>query len=342
MTHRIKIVLAGIFMLCSTQLLAQTSQEAQSSNSTQPLWEIHLDLAQAYASPLGALVMKKILAEEPETADRIDDFIEAIGFDPRTDVHEVTIHGNSFEPNDVTIVANLGETVGNLEGWILAAPGYRVEDLDDDTLLHSFEVETRKRSSDAFGLAGPDASGLAGPKESKPKPDRRIWCALPSAKGDNHHVLVASFDQQTVVKLAKAIRSGESAPPASENQSDSILAIAVRDLSSAPLKIDASRPGAGVLQIVNSFVVNVVSGSDELIATVQLSADSPAKAGQLNQLINGLRGMVQFAAGMEDNDEAKVLAALIEPLTVSYREGDTQLEVSLATKYSDIEKLIDN
>jgi len=334
MTHPIKIALAGIFMLCSTQLLAQTPQEAQSNDSTQPLWEIHLDLAQAYASPLGALIMQKILAEEPTAADRIDDFVKAIGFDPRTNVHEVTIHGNSFEPNDVTIVANLGETVGNLEGWILAAPGYRVDDLDDDTLLHSFEVEPRKRSSDAFGLAGP--------KESKPKPDRRIWCALPSAKGDNHHVLVASFDQQTVVELAKAIRRGESAPPASENQSDSILAIAVRDLSSAPLKVDARRPGAGVLQIVNSFVVNVASGSDELIATVQLSADSPAKAGQLNQLINGLRGMVQFAAGMEDNDEAKVLAALIEPLTVSYREGDTQLEVSLATKYSDIEKLIDN
>ncbi len=334
MTHRIKIVLAGIFMLCSTQLLAQTSQEAQSNDATQPLWEIHLDLAQAYASPLGALVMKKLLAEEPETALRIDDFVKAIGFDPRTDVHEVTIHGNSFEPNDVTIVANLGETVGNLEGWILAAPGYRVEDLDDDTLLHSFEVETRKRSSDDLGAPGP--------KESKPTPDRRIWCALPSAKGDNHHVLVASFEQQKVVELAKAIRSGESAPPPSADQSDSILAIAVRDLSSAPLKVDARRPGAGVLQIVNSFVVNVASGSDELIATVQLSADSPAKAGQLNQLINGLRGMVQFAAGMEDNDEAKVLAALIEPLTVSYREGDTQLEVSLATKYSDIEKLIDN
>ena len=332
MTHSIKSALAGILMLVVGPILAHTSASAQSTVTTPPLWEIHVDLARAYASPLGSLLMQKILNEEPKAADLIDEFVNAIGLDPRTDVHEVAIHGNSFEPNDVTIVANLGETAGNLEGWILAAPGYQVEDLDDDTLLHSFVVEPKKRGIDDSQL------------KWKPKIEleRRIWCALPKASDSNRHVLVASFDRDQSVTIAKAIRSGDSASQAPQIDGDSFLAIAVRDLSSAPLKIDQRTPGAGVLQVIQSFVVNIASNPDELTTTVQLSADSPAKARQLNQLINGLRAMVQIAAGLEDSDEAKVVAALIKPLTVSYNEGDTQLEMSLATKYSDIEKLIDN
>ena len=70
-------------------------------------------------------------------------FAEAIGLDPRTDIGEVVVFGDGFDETDATVVANLGSTTGNLEGWILAAPGYRSEDLDEQ---HATALDDARRA----------------------------------------------------------------------------------------------------------------------------------------------------------------------------------------------------
>ncbi len=321
------MVVVGL-MLIATPVFAQ---------SDQPLWEVHFSLARACSSPLGSWLMQKILDEEPDAASNIENLVEAIGFDPRTGVREVALFGNSFEPNDVTLIANLGNTTGNLEGWVLAAPGYRVKDLDAETLLHSFVVETAERRGPNDAVFG-EAISISGKAISKEKSRSRMWCALPKTGNGGHYVLVASFDQHEVVGLAEAIRGGAS--PMSTMQGDSILSVAIRDLSSAPLEIDEATPGAGILQVVQSFVFDLASSSDELTATAHLSAASPARARQVYQLINGLTAMLQLATN-EGDEGAALLTNLLDPLTVNYREGDTNIEASLVAKHSEVLKLLD-
>jgi hypothetical protein len=302
------ILFAGITNLAAVPARAQSNG---SSTEASPLWEVHLHLQRSFASPVGQRVMAMVEKNEPDKVDQFVKFAEAIGLDPRTEIGEVVLFGDGFEETDATLIASLGQSTGNLEGWILAAPGYRSEDLDANTQLHSMTVEDK---------------------------NARAWFALPKHTQTGNYVLVASLDQGRTVQLAKEVLAGNPSPVPNPLKGNTILSFFVNDLSAVPMEIDDSEPGSAIVRIIEQFGLNVASDDDKLHLVVDISASSAGKARQISQLLMGLKALVQLAP--LDEPKAQKAAKILDSLSVNYTEGDSHVEASLSATYRVLEDLI--
>lgn len=303
--------LLGVAFLVTAPLQAQTSSTADDA-----LWQVNVHVERLFASPLGPAINEVIYAKAPDGKVHVDAFIEAMGMDPRTAIREVVIFGDGFEAGAVQVVANIGSTRGNIEGWLLAAPGYKSEMIDDTTILHSFFVEAH----------GPGA---------------RLWCAIPLSKSTNSHTLIAGFDRDTTVALARQAAVEGITPFGTKLTGDTLLSLAVNDLSRAPIEIDESEPGSAILKTLQSIVVSAKSEGDQLVATCDIATDNAARAEQLNQLIAGMKAMVQLALPEKDPD-AKHLTKLLNHVNVEYTQGAKTLSTRFAMDYDQIKSLIES
>jgi hypothetical protein len=307
--------LALIIALVAAPCFAQTAPSAIASAAATPVWEFHLDLSKLYASPLGKLVMDIAKVEEPDLEQKLDELTEAIGFDPRTTVGHVAVFGNSFDDSDVTTIVSLGDNRGNIEGWVLAAPGYESEQLDNDTLLHSFNTS---------------------------KGGVRMWCALPRSKTDNRFVLVASVDREKTVSLTNEVLAEGLLAILPQLADQTLVSVRVNDLTALNKvlkKLDKDQPGAALVRTIRSIDVDLSSVSDTLSAHCTLETDTPARAQQISQLLTGLKAMLQLAAPQDDPDVQQALK-LAEKLSVEYNEGETRVSTEFLIDYDELDELV--
>ena len=295
-------------------LMTASRLEAQTATAVEALWQVNIHVEKLFASPLGPTLNDIIYAKAPDGKVHVDAFVEAMGMDPRTAVREVVIFGDGFEPTNVRVVANIGSTRGNIEGWLLAAPGYKSETIDDATLLHSFLVER-----------GPGA---------------RLWCAIPWSKSTNSHTLIAGFDRETTLALARQAAEQGIAEFGGKLTGDTILSVTINDLARAPIEIDENDPGSGLIKTLQSVSVTASNANDQqLVVTTDLTADSPARAQQLQQFLTGMKAMVQLAIP-EKNPEAKNLTKLLNHVNVEYTEGSKSLATHFAMDFAQIQEIL--
>ena len=307
-----KLALIFTFVAALAALPAQV-QSASGSSENEPLWEVHLNMQKIFATPFGQKGVELFEKEKPEEFKKFLKLVEAIGLDPRTDVGEIALFGDGFEEADATIVANLGQSTGNLEGWILAAPGYRSEDLDENTMLHSMFIEDEKL---------------------------RAWFALPKDSKSSNYTLVGSLDQSRTVNLAQDILAGSKLPTTTPLEEEQILSLVVNDVSKVPMEIDENDPGSAVISTVESFAFNIGSNSENLSLALNISASSSAKARQISQLITGFKAMIQLAPIEEK--EAQQVAKVIDKMVVQHEEGQSEVAARLPIAYDLLEELIES
>jgi hypothetical protein len=292
-------------------LQAQTLTSADDA-----LWQVNLHFQRLFASPLGTLINEVIKKEAPQGETNINAFVEAMGMDPRTAIQEVVLFGNGFEPTSLhAAVANIGSTRGNIEGWLLAAPGYQSETIDDNTILHSFVME-------------------------KHGPGARLWCAIPFNKASNSNIVVAATDRDTAVTLAEQVTSQGISKFADKLAGDTLLAVTINDLSRAPIEVDEDDPGSGIIKSLQSAsVIATNDNNQQLVVATKLTADSPARAQQLQQLLVGMKAMMQFALP-EKKPEAKELAQMLNNVNIEYEQGSKTLSTKFAIDFTEIERLV--
>ena len=322
----------ALLLTCVTALASLPAHAQSPSNSTEaPLWEIHLDLRKSVASPLGQRIMAMIEKDNPKDIEEITQLAEAIGIDPRTDIGEIIVFGNGFTETDATIIAQLSQSTGNLEGWILAAPGYRSEDIDNNTLLHSIFRSEKVYGESAYG------DDLASPITAKEQ-NARIWFALPKHSRSGNYVLVGSFDQNRTVELAKQVLAGNALPIPNPLQGNTLFSFYANDLSAVPIDIDENAPGSGIVKIIERLGLKVTSDDNNLGISLDLSASSAGKARQISQLLTGLKALVQLAP--QDDPEGQKLAEVLESLVIEHAEGQPNVQASLSTSYQLVEEFL--
>lgn len=274
-----------------------------------PVWQVNLNVSRLFESPLGKLINEIIAQESGEKELDIDAFIEALGFDPRTSVGEVKIFGETFEPTSVSAIANLGSARGNIEGWLLAAPGYQSEEVGN-TIIHSVEVDKDKI--------------------------KRVWCAIPQQVSTKDFILVAGFNADRVRELVSRV-SGETQSDMLAD--DKFLSLAVNDLSKAPIDIDDDDPGSAIIKTIQSVALSVGTEGDQLTSQCEITTDSAARAQQLNQLLVGMKAMAQLALPQKE-PEVKEFMKYLDGLKVEYEEGSQMVAANFAIEYEVIDRLI--
>lgn len=277
------------------------------------LWQVHVHPQRIFASPLGDIFNDLIVKKAPDGQVNVDAFVEALGFDPRTEVQEVVVFGTSFAASSPNVIANIGKSSGNLEGWLLAAPGYQSEMLASDTILHSFVPQDNR--------------------------SHRIWCALPRRASDKNVILVAAFDRQEVVDLVSAVQQSDAALLSDQLTGDTVLSVSVSDLSQVPMEIDPEDPGSAIIQAIKGLKLIAATEPSHLTVSCEVTAENAARAQQLHQLVAGMKAMVQLALPKKA-PEKQQLAAALENVNIQYAEGESKLSASATIDYADIESLI--
>ena len=310
--HHFSFALAVVCVTALTVMPAQAqlTQSSSSSSATDtPLWSIHLNLQKSFASPLGQRLVEMVEDKNPEGYQKFIKLVEAIGLDPRTEVGEVAMFGDGFGERDATIIAQLGSSTGNLEGWIIAAPGYRSEELDANTMLHSLLMEDEGT--------------------------QRAWFALPKQSSGNY-MLIGSLDKNRTIELAQDVLGGASSIYNQPLTGDSIMSFAVNNFSEIPVKIDDTDPGSAIVKMIESVGFNVASNDSQLQLEMNIGTNNPAKAKQISQLLTGLKAMVQLV----EDPEVQKLASIIGGVEISHTEGAAQVKAQLSAPYEMLERLV--
>ena len=167
---------------------------------------------------------------------------------------------------------------------------------------------------------------------------------MPLNKASNSYTVVAATDRDTAVALAKQAAAQGIGPFAGKLSGDkltgdTLISLAVNDLSKAPIEIDEDEPGSAIVKTIQSIALSAASQGDQLVATCDITTDNAARAEQLNQLITGMKAMVQLALPEKDPD-AKELAKLLNNVNVEYAKGSTTLSTKFAMGYAEIEQLV--
>ncbi|MEM0913639.1 MAG: hypothetical protein AAGK09_03420 [Planctomycetota bacterium] len=283
--------------------------------SPEPAWSMTIEVAEAAQTPVGQTLIEHLSVRHPQLADARGKLTQMIGLDPIEDIQRLTLWSDTGNPNDVALTALLHQSVGNLEGWMLAMPGYESEELNDQTLLHSFLVEDKQGGAhhtprDAMG-------GSFGDEAYKSRPPmRRVWVALPMGPDGNYRV-AAAFDAGETRELAAALATGDAALGAALPDG----AVAAADMARLPRPLLDAPPDAPASAMMRAITggAATITADETMRTTVQLDADSPVRARQIGQLMQGAAAMVQLAA-MEDPNVVP-LADMLASLRVVDTDG---------------------
>lgn len=303
-------VLGLILVLPVAKAQTEAAVSADGISAKSAVWQVQVNVNKLFSSPVGALI-NEIIEKEADKEVKIDALVEAVGFDPRTSIQEIVIFGDTFEPTSASAIANLGESRGNIEGWLLAAPGYQSEEVEG-TIVHSIDVDDKEVP--------------------------RLWCAIP--EGSKGYVLVAGFNADRVRALVDQVKKDSTDSIAEPLADSSFLTLFVNDLSKAPIEIDEDEPGSAIIKTIQSVVLNIGMEGNLFNSNCQITTDSAARAEQLNQLIVGMKAMVQLAMPQKE-PETKELLKYVNNLTAEYTKGSNIVETNFAIDFEVIKELID-
>ncbi len=279
---------------------------------------VQVDLDKFRQTRLGGRLLdsvKRMAQQEVEqgTGGGLEQVEEALGFDPFEELHGVTIVGSSYDDPEesLRLVLQLGQTTGNLEGLLLALPGYDSSEHGGHT-IHSMS----DGGMHGFGAIYKDASGM--------------------------HRVVAAPNRQDVIAMLDGL-SGDSQGAQKEISlgvpAGTFASVQVLEL---PLdQLDEGEPPANVVKLLTSVSLTV-SGVDDKGLAVELSLGTKEekRAEQIQQLLQGLSAMVSLAESqiVDDQDAQKALE-LLKGLAID-RDG-TQVSLRVDVPEEIVLKLLE-
>ncbi len=262
----------------------------------QSRWVVHVDLEAFRASTLGRAILGE-LGDHPE-ANRMRQASEVVGFDLERDLLDVTLYGSDFTRESVVMLVDIAGDAGNLEGLMLAAPGYESATVDD-RVIHSFLAEDKRRG---------DAP--------------RMHVTLQPRGGEQR--LVASYDADVLHRaLDRMETGGNTTPLATAPEAGSLLFMHTGDLD--PAQLEAAGQQSAVLQMIRRLSIDLVEADGRLTATAHARVVDDQKAEQLRQLAQGMLAMAQLG---DPNNPGKVAAAELARRAKVTKDGAT-VRVSL-------------
>lgn len=251
--------------------------------------------------------------------------IEALGFDPFEEVQSVVLAGSDFESPEHGLVGGvqLRQTSGNLEGLMLALPGYKSEQYAG-TQIHS---ATPDEGHEVFGAIHTGGDG-----------NRTVFVAAQRAAIER--MLDSVSDKAASGKggggKGKSVTLGDDSP------GDGGRALVEVNFFELPAELtEEEGPPANLARIVKSINARIAESNDKVHFAVTVATEDEKQAEQLEQMAKGLKAMLDLAAGQHggDDEDLKKFQALAADLVV--KQNGAALELSLSMPAEEVRALID-
>lgn len=245
----------------------------------------------------------------------LDKIHDMLGFDPFAEIHTILVSASNYDRPEQSIVVSIGmgKSTGNLEGLILALPGYAAEEYGKYN-IHSAAPD---HGTHVFGAIHTDA------------------------KGDKTVLLAA--ERESITKLLDQL-DGKPARDSSfktiklVSDEKPILALEVFELPNEVLK---DGPHAGAVKVLRTISLRVTESKDNVNVGISLAAGTDQQAEQLRQMAQGLIAMIEFAQSANPDDEnLKNVQKVVHDIKVM-REGSS-VKANLTVPATELNKIIED
>ena len=312
-----RVVSLSLCFLLGVNGNAQTSISVPSDSK----FVLQVDLQALKSSKVGSVLLemaKKAAMDEVgkkvDTKDVSADKIqEVLGMDPFEEIQGMVICASDYESPEKSLLGmvRLKKTTGNIEGLLLALPGYEKSE------YRNYEIHTASPDEDSkvFGVIH---ASMAGTK-----------------------TLIIGANKSSVVGLLDGLDSNnlESKSIKSIDLSSDRKVIAQMQIMQLPIEKLGKGPQANIAALLSSLVVSLSEEDQELVLQVAMQAGSEKKAEQIRQFIQGLGAMVELFASMDDqDDDVKNVLQFIKKINV-VQEG-TSVSVKVRVPSAEIAEMI--
>lgn len=239
---------------------------------------------------------------------------EMLGFDPLKEIKAIVVSASSYDRPEQSILVSihLGKSTGNLEGLILALPGYASEEYGKYT-IHTAAPDD---GTHVFGAIHTDAQG-----------DKTVLLA---PERESIRKLLDQLD-------GKLLEDGSFKTIRLSSDEKSIVAIEVLELPDEVLK-DGRH--AGAVKVLRNLSLRITEAKDDVLIAISLAAGTEQQAEQLRQMAQGLIAMIEFAQSVNpDDQDLKTVQQLVHDVKVA-RDGSIA-KVSITVPAAELSKIID-
>jgi hypothetical protein len=206
----------------------------------------------------------------------------------------------------------LRKTSGNLEGLLLALPGYTVEE-------HGrFQIHA-----------------------ASPEPDMQVFGAIHTDDDGNKTVLL-SAKRDAVVNLLDHLdgKSGTGDMFKQVELGDSGQSLLALEVLELPKEITKEGPPANVAKILRALSLRVNESEGDFDVGVSLTAGTEKQAEQLRQMAEGLVALIEVAQSADPEDEdLKKFQRLIHDVKAA--QDGSSLRINLSVKTDELTSLIE-
>lgn len=264
------VLLSAIGLLAHRPLIA-LAQSGATSDGT-PAWSMTLRPQAIVNSELGKTMWEQMTKLHPDLPAQRKALRETLGIDPLNDVESITIFATEFGPQEIAMVADLGSSSGNIEGAMLAAPGYDSY-THGDLIVHITPMGPR-----------PPRGGHAHDDRPEPPPhaDRKAYTAVVPF-GEKQYALVSSFSSDKTEQLIAQVKAGQFSFVPQGEADDQMLSVT---LMQAPPKFTHRGPHGHLLAMITGGGLSI-SGNEQVTIAATLDVTDEARARQMQQLAQG-------------------------------------------------------
>ncbi|MCA9129089.1 MAG: hypothetical protein KDB22_18505 [Planctomycetales bacterium] len=224
---------------------------------------------------------------------------EAIGFDPLEEVHSLTVIGSSYERPEKSLraILQLGKTTGNLEGLLLALPGYDFQEMDGIT-VHAVN-----------------------------EGDQRAFITFDTAENGDKRVLAAT-SAQAIQEMLKHAANGETA--VASPAADSFVNMRVLKFPDEVYHLEQS---ANVAKLLKAVSATIGEQDGNYVIKISLVASDEKRAEQIQQLVVGAKALISLLQDeIGDDEEAKLAISILQGASVKTEGKEVTIIASIPEK----------
>ncbi|MEO2015209.1 MAG: hypothetical protein ABGZ53_12640 [Fuerstiella sp.] len=307
MLRMLPSALATLCILGFASCSESTARDWTAEKDGSPVVAVQVDLSAFADSQVGKLLIKAgtaLAAEELEKDpdEAIKAVIKSLGFDPFEQEAKLTVTVFDLEDpiEGLRLNIQLKDTTGNLEGFLLAAPGYRTTKHGTHT-VHAVDLDGNK----LFIAFADESSGK-----------KRI---------------IASGNQADVTASLDAMSQPSSQDSAGwKMPAGQFISV---QLLSPPKELIEEVPFANIAHLLTESSLSLGEVDDDLVVRLTIGATEEAKAIQLQQLAQGAIAMVslfedEIRGEFDDEETVAAVLAVLDDISIE-RDGMT---VSVETR----------
>jgi len=265
---------------------------------------VHVDVDALRGTSVGKFILSEL--GKPEADNKLSMLKSFIGFDPRKDLHGLSLFGERFSPQAAVGLVYADFNAQQLTGVAENFEQHEVTNVEQHE-LHSW-IDSERRAKEGG--------------------EPRTYAAI------HQKILLLSQKQEPLVK-ALAVLNGKGAtvsPEVTPAKATESAAAPVVEAFARKLDLHGSGPHEVVLRQAKHISLHLAEVQEKIGGTLQVATDDPETA---KQMATVLKGVVALMALQNDKPEAMTLAR-----SLSVSDKDTRAVVTVSLPSEDLLKVL--